>query len=344
MATLLSHTVSTRDPSTHAPLVDLPQPAQRFTPHELVELCYTLVHAAEAVGIRDLADGEFVAPNEDLETGIERQLNYLLDEVGCTRPGFRLLEIGCGYGHLLRLAQARGAEVIGVNISPEQVWYCNEHGSRVYCCTYRDLLQAPAWQGRFDGVIANGSLEHWVQPQDVLAGRADDIYRESFAIAAKMLDPQIRDARYVTTAIHVKREVRPEWLLTPWYKHPRGSNRRHFSLLHHWMGGWYPVDGQLACDAAPYFDLIREQDGTAGYKQANDIRMQRMLRGWYSNPTMVGRIARAFVRHPWVTWTMMHSYFLEQSWDWQFWGDDPPMKLLRHTWRRRLATGATLTS
>jgi len=25
---------------------------------------------------------------------------------------------------------------------------------------------------------------------------------------------------------------------------------------------------------------------------------------------------------------------VEQSWDWQFRGADPPMKLLRHTWRR----------
>ena len=41
----------------------------------------------------------------------------------------------------------------------------------------------------------------------------DAIYRESFAIAERMLDPDAADARYVTTAIHVKREVRPEWLL-----------------------------------------------------------------------------------------------------------------------------------
>ena len=31
---------------------------------------------------------------------------------------------------------------------------------------------------------------------------------------------------------------------------------------------------------------------------------------------------------------MIECYFIEKSWDWQFWGEDPPMKLLRHTWRR----------
>jgi cyclopropane fatty-acyl-phospholipid synthase-like methyltransferase len=316
-------------------LHSLPQPTQRFAPIQLVELCYTMVHAAEAVGIRDLADGEYLPGDTTLEQGIERQLNYLLDQVGCRESGFRLLEIGCGYGHLLRLAKQRGADAVGVNISPQQVKYCNDNGGHVYRCTYRDLLDAREWHGQFDGVIANGSLEHWVQPEDVLAGRMNAIYNESFAIAHKALDPAATEARYVTTAIHVKREVKPEYLLTPWRRQPRGSDRRHFSLLHHWMGGWYPVDGQLEECARPYFTLEAETDGSAGYKTANAYRLARMLRGWYTNPKMVWRIVRAFLRHPSVTRTMLQSYFIEKSWDWQFWGDNPPMKLLRHTWRKQ---------
>lgn len=312
----------------------LPQPRPRVAPTELVKLCYTLVHAAEAVGIRDLADGEYLPTDKTLEAGIERQLNYLLDQVGCHRPGFRLLEIGCGYGHLLQLAQGRGAQAVGINLSPEQVEYCSDQGLQVYCCNYRDLLEATEWHGQFDGVIANGSLEHWVQPEDVQAGRMDLIYHESFAIAHKALDPHTSDARYVTTAIHVKREVKPEYLLTPWHRQPRGSDRRHFSLLHHWMGGYYPVQGQLEQCARPYFSLEAEMDGSSGYKTANDYRMAGMLRGLYTNPTLVWRIARSLVRHPRITGTMIECYFLEKSWDWQFWGDDPPMKLLRHTWRR----------
>jgi cyclopropane fatty-acyl-phospholipid synthase-like methyltransferase len=325
------HCVTPESPARIA----LSQPTPRFAHTELVKLCYTLVHAAEAVGIRDLADGEFQATDTTLEEGIERQLNYLLDQVGCTRPGFRLLEIGCGYGHLLRLAWQRGARAVGVNISPEQVKYCNDTGLQVYCCTYRDLLEATQWHGQFDGVIANGSLEHWVQPEDVQAGRMNPIYHESFAIAHKVLDPGALEARYVTTAIHVKRDVKPEYLLTPWFRQPRGTDRRHFSLLHHWMGGYYPVDGQLEKCARPYFSLHAETDGSLGYKIANDYRMDRMLRGLYTNPKLVWRIARCLARHPLVTSTMIECYFIEKSWDWQFQGEDPPMKLLRHTWKRQ---------
>lgn len=306
----------------------------RVAPTKLVKLCYTLVHAAATVGIRDLADGEYLPTDKTLEEGIERQLNYLLDQVGCNRPGFRLLEIGCGYGHLLRLAKERGAQAVGVNLSQEQVRYCNDNGSQTYCCNYRDLLKATEWHGQFDGMIANGSLEHWVQPEDVQAGKMNSIYYESFAIAYNVLDPSASDARYVTTAIHVKREVKPEYLLTPWYRQPRGSDRRHFSLLHNWMGGYYPVDGQLQACARPYFSLETEVDGTLGYKIANDYRMARMLRGLCTNPKLIWRIARSLARHPRVTTTMIECFFIEKSWDWQFGGEDPPMKLLRHTWRR----------
>ena len=76
--------------------------------------------------------------------------------------------------------------------------------------------------------------------------------------------------------------------------------------------------------AKPYFALETETDGTLGYKTANDYRMSRMLRGWYTNPKMVWRILRAFLRHPRVTSTMLECYFVEKSWDWQFRGDDPP--------------------
>ncbi|MEX2171915.1 MAG: class I SAM-dependent methyltransferase [Pirellulales bacterium] len=324
------HGVRSESPAQMA----LPLPPTHVTPTKLVQLCYTLVHAAEAVGIRDLADGEFLRTDTTLEQGIERQLNYLLDQVGCNRPGFRLLEIGCGYGHLLRLAKQRGARAVGVNVSPEQVNYCNQNGLQAYCCSYRDLLEAPQWQGRFDGVIANGSLEHWVQPEDVQAGRMNAIYQESFAIAHNSLDPSVAEARYVTTAIHVKREVKPEYLLTPWYRQPRGSDRRHFSLLHNWMGGYYPQGRQLEACANPYFSLEKEVDGTLGYKIANDYRMARMMRGLYTSPRLVWRIASALARHPRVTSTMIECYFIEKSWDWQFWGDDPPMNLLRHTWKR----------
>lgn len=312
----------------------LPPPTPRVEPSKSVKLCYTLMHVAETAGIRELADGEYKPHDKTLEDGIDRQINYLLDQVGCTRPGFRLLDIGCGYGRLLRQAKLRGARVVGVNVSAEQVNYCRGQGLQVYCCTYRDLLESTEWHGQFDGVIANGSLEHWVQPEDVKAGKMNDIYNESFAIAYKVMDPEVTDARYVTTALHVKYVLDPDDLLTPWYRLPRGSNRRQFSLLHHWFSGYYPVFGQLETCAKPYFSLEKEVDGTLGYKIASEYRMARMRRGLYTNPKLVWGIVKALARHPYTTGTSLVGYFIEQAWDWQFRGKEPPTTLLRQTWKR----------
>ncbi len=311
----------------------LPHPHPRIEPSKIVELCYTLMDVAKAVDIRDLADGEYESGNETLEQGIDRQNDYLLDQVGCNRAGFRLLEIGCGYGRLLRKAQDRGRVAVGVNISAEQVKYCNDRGSQVYCCNYRDLLTSPAWHGQFDGVIANGSLEHWVQPEDVQAGKMDDIYTESFHIAHKMIDPDATAARYVTTALHVPEKLNAIDLVTPWYRFPRGSAERQFSLLHQWFGGYYPIFGQLAECSQPYFSLDEETDGTLGYKIASEKRMQRMIRGLYSNPKLVWGITKSLVRHPWTTATLLQCYFIDQAWDWQFRGEVPPTTLLRQTWK-----------
>jgi cyclopropane fatty-acyl-phospholipid synthase-like methyltransferase len=292
------------------------------------------MHIAEGAGIRDLADGEYTDADQTLEEGIVRQNDYLLDEVGCTRPGFRLLEIGCGYGRLLRQARQRGAVGVGVNISPEQVHDCCEQGLEVHCCNYRDLLEASEWRGRFDGVVANGSLEHWVQPEDVKAGRMNAIYNESFAIAHRMIDPQVAEARYVTTAIHVPEPLDPDVLLTDWRRLPRGSAERMFSLLHHWFGGYYPTYTQLAECARPYFELEKQTDGTTGYGAASQYRMSRIRRAIVTKPKVLWNIAKALTRRPHATAQLLYAYFIEEAWDWQFRGKTPPTRLLRQTWRR----------
>ena len=183
-------------------------------------------------------------------------------------------------------------------------------------------------------MIANGSLEHWVQPEDVQAGRMNEIYHESFAIAYRLTDPDAPDARYVTTALHVRSPLDPEDLLTPWYRLPRGAARRQFALLHQWFGGYYPVFGQLEECAKPYFSLAVEVDGTLGYRIASEYRMARMRCGLYTNPKLIWGIVKALVHHPWTTATLLDCYFVEQAWDWQFRGQEPPTTLLRQTWSR----------
>ncbi len=313
--------------------LNLAPPPMRVAPNRRVRRCYALMHIAEGAGIRDLADGEYTAEDRTLEEGVVRQIDYLLDEVGCTRRGFRLLEIGPGYGRLLRQARQRGAVGVGVNIAPDQVRDCQEQGLEVHCCNYRDLLDAPDWRGRFDGVIANGSLEHWVQPEDVKPGRMNAIYHEAFEIAHRMIDPAAADARFVTTAIHVPEPLDPDVLLSDWRRYAKGSPERMFSLLHHWFGGYYPAYTQLVECARPYFSLEKQVDGTTGYGAASQYRMSRMRRALATNPKVLWKIAQALLRRPRSTSQLLYAYFIAEAWDSQFRGNPPPTRLLRQTWR-----------
>src|SRR5205823_1339153 len=153
-----------------------------------------------------------------------------------------------GYGRVLRAAAKRGAIACGITVSPEQVRRGRRAGLDVRLRDYRH--RDGSWDGRFDAVLANGSLEHFAQPADAAAGRDDEIYRHLFATVHRLLDPASPAGRFVTTAVHFRRRPDPADLLRPPSAFAHGSERYHWSRLAHAFGGWYPVPGQLERCAA----------------------------------------------------------------------------------------------
>ncbi|MGH6953094.1 MAG: class I SAM-dependent methyltransferase [Alphaproteobacteria bacterium] len=100
-------------------------------------------------------DGRFVA-----ELGAP--LVDLLDP----RPGERVLDLGCGDGALSLKIKERGAEVVGVDSSAEQVKAARGHGldARV------DDGESLSFLTEFDAVFSNAAL-HWMRdPDRVVAG------------------------------------------------------------------------------------------------------------------------------------------------------------------------------
>src|SRR3954447_22932696 len=135
-----------------------------------VVACYSLFDAfLLACGFTDLTDGMYEGdPSRPHEDAQARQAGVWLNRAG-VKPGGRLLEIGCGYGRVLRTAIGRGAKAWGITVSPEQVRRGLLAGLDVRLLDYKHLGRE--WDGQFDAVIANGSLEHFAQPTDAAAGR-----------------------------------------------------------------------------------------------------------------------------------------------------------------------------
>lgn len=281
-------------------------------------------------GVLDYTEGFYDGnPTLSYEQAQHNQITYLLDAVDC-RPGARILDIGCGNGALLDEVRRRGATGTGVTISPDQVRFCIERGLDVHLLDYRAIPES--WNGRFDAVVANGPIEHFVQPGDALAGRADAIYHEFFAICHRVIDPQSANRKLVNTTIHFDRfNIAPhDAMRSPW-SFPWFSDQFHYALLVRGFGGYYPTVGQFARCAPPFFNLVSERNATYDYHLTSEEWLRHGKRSLLSIGQW-GRLLPFAARHPIHAATMLFLLLGSQSWNWQFRTAEPPMTHLWQTW------------
>jgi cyclopropane fatty-acyl-phospholipid synthase-like methyltransferase len=323
-----------------------------------VRSCYDLLTVVPACGLTDLTDGKYIDDRNDGAAYLaaqERQAEYLLDQVRCG-PGTRLLDIGCGYGRILQHAERRGARAIGITISPPQVAADRARGLDVRELNYRNIFceeasvgwapptkdpsttgvdsaQPRTWLHAFDAIVANGSLEHFVQASDAAAGRADEIYEELFAICRRLL---VDGGRFVTTAIHFRDEGQfdPATIARGPSAHRRGSDEYQYAMLVESFGGWYPEPGQLERCARPHFKLVTVEDGTHDYHLTSEHWQKRFFRSLACSPRVWWTLGKQFCLRPRAALQMFRLQVFDQSWPWQF-RPPAPMRLLRQTWEAK---------
>ncbi len=260
-----------------------------------------------------------------------RQHDYLLDEIQCKR-GSKILDVGCGYGTLLEVAEERCAEAYGITVSQRQLEWCQRKGLNVRLLDYRN--SESVWQWFFDGIIANGSVEHFVQPQDAVNGAQDEIYTDMFRTFYGLLNPNSESRKVATTIIHFNEKVNPEEVIRGPYAFRSGSREFHLGFLKQ-AGAFYPVHGQLERNAEDLFELEREVDGTNDYHLTSEEWLP-ILKRTYKSPRILARALCMFFRRPLHTISGIDALCVSQSWSWQFRPDEEgntPMSLFRHTWR-----------
>jgi SAM-dependent methyltransferase len=84
------------------------------------------------------------------------------------KPGERILDLGCGTGHLTARIAAAGAHVVGIDRSPEMIRQAREK----YPSLHFEVMDAQeiSLEGTFDAVFSNATL-HWIrEPERVIAG------------------------------------------------------------------------------------------------------------------------------------------------------------------------------
>jgi len=315
-----------------------------------VRACYDLMTVATACEITDFTDGKYIDDQNDRAGYLaaqERQAEYLLDQARCG-PGTQLLDIGCGYGRILEHAARRGAEAVGITISPPQVTCCRARGLVVHELNYRNVFDdvgrtnlsleltdkfvcpSPSWEHGFDAIVANGSLEHFVQATDAATGRVDEIYEEMFKICRRLI---VASGRFVTTTIHFSKveQFDPAAIARGPSAHRRGSAEFHYAMLVNIFGGWYPEPGRLVRCAAGHFELVDEEDGTHDYHLTSEYWFRQFRQRFFIDPRVWWSVSRQMWQRPAAAWRMLQLQIWDQSWAWQF-RPPAPMRLLRQTW------------
>lgn len=108
--------------------------------------------------------GYFATGDDDVNTAQRAKLDYICRKLRL-RPGERLLDIGCGWGGLVRYAARHyGVDALGITLSPAQGAYARQRIAddgladrcRVEVRDYRDL----PGDAVFDKVVSVGMFEH----------------------------------------------------------------------------------------------------------------------------------------------------------------------------------------
>jgi SAM-dependent methyltransferase len=330
--------------NTRAPRAPLPPPAkQQSTGERGVVECYSgpfhrIVY--KGAGLAGYNEGRYADNPTRPHDEAHRLQNKKIIEMalfgreggkwkGADKP--RLLDVGCGNGDLLDVARSMGVEAVGITLVPTQVEECRKRGLTAYVLNYRDI--GPEWAGQFDGVCLKGSVEHFVQPADVMAGKDAAIYHELFEILARTLDPQSESGRICNSTIHFTRRPDPRELVASPFAHPTGSDAYHYSMLHHMYNGWQPVRGELAERAKPFFVLEHEEDISLDYRLSAEFCLGVIKKAAMLRPRMWWEATLSFVNYPKSTLTHAWGLYVSQSTNWYFRGKEPPCEGLLQTWK-----------
>ncbi len=201
-------------------------------------------------------DGDF---SMSLEQAQRRKHEFMADSIGL-KPGFRVLDLGCGWGPFLNFARERGAIGLGVTLSTAQAAACVRNGLdvRVHDCLQlgRDTF------GPFDGIVSVGAFEHFCSPEQYRAGRQEQLYAALFQSLRGTLPAGGR--LFLQTMVFGRNMIPVSDISAD---APHLSDAHVLSLMtSQFPGSWLPSGkDQIVTAAAPNFRLVSASSGRLDY-------------------------------------------------------------------------------
>lgn len=184
---------------------------------------------------------------------------YILQGIGF-KPGFRVLDIGSGFGPMLKAVQEHGGHAIGLTLSRKQAEGCKRAGLEAYVKDWKEVTVDTF--GTFDAIVSVGAFEHFCSVEEYLAGKQDATYDRFFRLCHDLLPPGGK--LYLQTMMMGKH--------VPAYQHlsvqaKKGSDEYIAAIAREFFpGSWLPYgEEHILRVSAPYFEQVSHNNGRLDY-------------------------------------------------------------------------------
>lgn len=197
-----------------------------------------------------------------LEEAQKAKHEYILFAVHFKR-GDKILDIGCGWGPMLKVIMDHGGQGIGLTLSQAQAKACRADGLDARVKDWKDI--DPKEIGHVDGVVSLGAFEHFCSIQEMQEGKQEKVYDDFFRFCSNILSKGGR--LYLQTMMWGKRI--PRYPEDADVHAPKLSDQWVLGHLEKFYPGSWPPNGleQIKKCASPYFSLISENNGRLDYIQ-----------------------------------------------------------------------------
>lgn len=247
--------------------------------------------------ILDITNGRWVSLDGEasLEEAQKNKHEWVLKNIGF-KPGFRVLDIGSGWGPMLYVIKKAGGQEYGVNISPKQVAYYQKIGLNAVVKDWRDIKEGD-FKEKFDAIISIGACEHFATPSDYLKGRQKEVYRKFFETCHKLLRP--KGVLFLQTMVWGdlvpwanRKFTKNDWKRASRKDLPRNDPYRIIARWEDFFPNAYlPYSNPYLKDIArKYFDCFLWEDGREDYVRTTTKWKERIEANYFKLISLAPRV------------------------------------------------------